>query len=226
MSSWLDSVQVSKSAYTLQGCLLCEDCGEHRLAVAKNLHSEGVEDDGDSGTFPHGPYEDGGGDSDSAQFCIQGRGCRSVVEIAGRKIGCPILCPLTSDGADAVFESVMHHLVSPRKFEQEMGRLLNHLWGASFDGRLKRVLLPSSLPNLEKLVQRDFVLHHIVLADPGHLYMIGVRAPGQTHHLLRASVDDNGKLANLDVVDMPAELMLGEGVEKLLRQAAEDGAWD
>jgi len=236
MSSWLDSIPVSEEAFAFQASLLCADCG---LAAVKNLRTEGVEDDGDSGTFPQGPYPDGGGEADSAQFCGEGRHCLSAATVAGHKVGCPLRNPLTRDGVDAVFESVKRDLVSPRNFDQEMGRLLVHLWGDYLDGRLGRVLLPTSLPSLEKLVKTNFVLHHVVLADPGNLYMLGIRAPGQTYHLLRAGVGDDGKFESLDVVDVPAELLHAEGVqagqrkvmelsgvEKLLRQAVEDGAWD
>jgi hypothetical protein len=236
MSRWLDGVPVSESAYAFQAELLCEDCGR---AAVKELRSKGVADDGDSGTFPQGPYPDGGGEADSAQFCGRGRHCLNAVEVDGHRVGCPLSCYLTKDGVDAVFESVKRGLASPRKFEQKVGRLLNHVWGANFDGRIGRVLLPASLPSLERLVGKTYVLHHVVLADPGNLYVLGIRAPGQTYHLLRAGVDDEGKFASLDVVDVPAEILRAEGVqagqrkvvelsgvERLLRDAAEDGAWD
>jgi hypothetical protein len=234
--SWLDNVPVSEVAYAFQANLLCQDCG---LAAVEALRTEGVRDDGDSGTFPQGPYEDGGGEADSAQFCGQGRRCVSAAVVAGHKVGCPLRNPLTTDGVDSLFESVKRDLVSPRKFEQEMGRLLAHLWGDYLDGRLGRVMLPASLPSLERLVRTTYVLHHVVLADAGHLYVLGIKAPGQTYHLLRAGVDDEGMFASLDVVDVPAELLYEQGVqigqrknvelsgvEKLLRQAVDDGAWD
>jgi hypothetical protein len=236
MSNWLDNVPVSEVAYAFQGALLCVDCGR---AAAESLLAKGVADDGDSGTFPQGPYPDGGGEADSAQFCGQGRHCLRAAEIDGHKVGCPLLCYLTSDGVDAVYETVKRCIVSPRNYDQKLGRLLNRVWGANFDGRLGRVALPASLPSLEKLVGKKYVLHHVVLADPGNLYLLGIRAPGQTYHLLRAGVDDEGKFASLDVVDVPAELVHAEGVEvgqrkvvelsgveKLLRQAAVEGAWD
>jgi hypothetical protein len=234
--SWLDSVPVSEDAYAFQASLLCDTCGR---AAVERLIADGIEDNGDSGTFPQGPYGDGGGEADSAQFCGQGRHCLSAAEVAGHKIGCPLRNPLTRDGVSALFESVKRDLVSPRKFDQEMGRLLNYLWGDNLEGMIGRVVLPGHLPSLEKLVGKTYVLHHVALADRDHLYLLGITAPGQQYHLLRASADDEGKLASLDAVHIPAELLHEQGVEagqckgveiygveKLLKQAAEDGAWD
>ena len=234
--SWLDDVAVSESAYVFQADLYCEDCGRELI---QKLQTGNAEDDGDSSSFPQGPYDEGGGEADSAQFCGQGRHCKNATEIAGHKIGCPLRNPLTSDGVEALFQSVKQDLVSPRKFDQEMGRLLYHLWGDYLDGKIGRVILPASLLSLEKLVRKTYVLHHVVLADACHLYLLGITAPGQEYHLLRATVGDEGKFTSLDAVVVPAEIFHEAGVnsgarktvelagvEKLLRQAAEDGAWD
>ncbi len=231
--SWLDHVPVSEGAFVFQGDLYCEDCGRdlsQKTIAAKN--------ENDSNDFPQ-PYPDGGGEADSAQFCGRGRHCINALEIDGHKIGCPLRNPLTRDGVQAVWESVKRSLVSPRKFEQMMGRLLAHLWGDYLDMSLSRVILPGHLPNLEKLVGKKYVLHHVALADRDHLYLLGITAPGQEYHLLRVTANDEGKLASLDAVHVPAELLYAEGVqtgqrkvvelagvEKLLRQAVEDGAWD
>jgi hypothetical protein len=223
MSKWLDQVPVSEAAYAFQGYLLCEACGRETV---KNLRAEGVADYGDSGTFPQGPYGDGGGEADSAQFCGEGRHCLSAATVAGHKIGCPLRNPLTRDGVDAVFESVKRNLVSPREFDQRMGRLLVHLWGDYLDGRLGRVALPASLPGLERLVGKHYVLHHVALADAGNLYLLGFRAPGKTSHLLRIPVGDEGEFKTLDEVGVPAEVLVDYPAEKVLRQAVEDGAWD
>jgi hypothetical protein len=224
MSSWLDNVPVSEEAYAFQASLLCGDCGR---AVTKQLkHTvESVADMDDSGVIPQGPYEHGGGEADSAQFCGQGRHCLSAAVVAGHKVGCPLRNPLTRDGVDAVFQSVKRDLVSPRDFDQKMGRLLNHLWGDYLEGRLERVFLPASLPSLERLVKKSYVLHHVALADAGNLYLLGVRAPGKTWHLLRATVDDEGRFASLDEAEVPAAVVDEYPAEKLLRQAVEDGAW-
>lgn len=47
--------------YVYQAALLCEDCG---VAVCK---AQPVSDD--SGKYPQGPYDDGGGVADSPQHC-------------------------------------------------------------------------------------------------------------------------------------------------------------
>jgi hypothetical protein len=223
MSKWLDSVPVSETAYVFKSALLCEDCARREIGF---LEGKGILDEGDPDEYPQGPYGDGGGESDSAQFCEQGRHCLSPAVVFGHKVGCPLRNPLTKDGITYLFEGVKRDLASPRAFDQHMGRLLVHLWGDYLDGYVGRVQLPASLPSLEKLVGKKYVLHHEVLADRDHLYMLGILAPQREHYLLRASVDDEGKFSSLEAVAVPTEAVNGYPAEKLLRQAVEDGAWD
>lgn len=223
MSHQYRGTHVSDSAYAYQAALLCDKCGS---ALQSELASRVVEDDGDSQDFPQGPYPDGGGESDSAQFCSSGPHCLEALTVNGHKVGCPLRCPLTRDGADAVFRTVKSALVSPRKFDQAMGRVLVEVWGDYLDDRLERVLLPGHLPDLERLVGRRYVLHHVALAEPWHLYLLGFEAPGKTCHLLRVGVDDDGKLSRLDGVAVPGDVAEGYDAEKLLRQAVDDGAWE
>jgi hypothetical protein len=236
MSKWLDSVPVSETAYVFKSTLLCEDCARREIGF---LEGKGILDEGNPDEYPQGPYGDGGGEADSAQFCGQGRHCLSPAVVFDHKVGCPLRNPLTKDGIVSLFKNVKRDLASPRAFDQHMGRLLVHLWGDYLDGYVGRVQLPASLPSLEKLVGKKYVLRHEVLADRDHLYMLGILAPQVEWHLLRANVDDEGKFASLDAVHIPAELLHEQGVEagqrkgaeiygieKLLKQAVEDGAWD
>jgi hypothetical protein len=223
MSSWLDSVPVSETAYIFRSSLLCDDCARRESDF---LDSKGISDEGNPDEYPQGPYGDGGGEADSAQFCGQGRHCLSPAVVFGHKVGCPLRNSLTRTGVTSLFEIVKHDLVSPRAFDQHMGRLLVRLWGDYLDGYVGRVQLPASLPSLEKLIRKKYVLHHVVLADRDHLYMLGILAPQREHYLLRTSVDDEGKFSSLETVAVPPETVDGYPVEKLLRQAVEDGAWD
>ena len=52
--------------YVYRAALLCSDCGQVQAA---DLLSRDTMDNGDSGTFPQGPYPDGGGDADCPQHC-------------------------------------------------------------------------------------------------------------------------------------------------------------
>lgn len=221
--SWLALVPVSGEAYAYQAALLCEDCGR---AVSEELRAGGAQDDGDSDDFPQGPYPDGGGEADSAHFCDRGRDCLSAVEVAGHKLGQPLGNPLTGDGVEALVGSVKRDLVSNKKFDREVGRLLAHVWGDYLRDMLARVLLPPKLPALEQLLGRRYALDRVVLADASHLYLIGQVPESREVHLLRAWVNDEGDFATLDDAAVPPGAVEGYDVEKLLRQAVEDGAWD
>ena len=222
-TSWLALVPVSDSAYAYQAALYCEDCGRDLVERAREA---GTEDDGDSGTFPQGPFPDGGGEADSCHFCDRGRDCLGAVEVAGHRVGCPLGNPLTSDGAEALVESVKRDLVSNKKFDRLMGRLLAHVWGDYLRDMLVRVLLPEKLPGLEQLLGRRYLLDNVVLADSSHLYLLEQELESREVHLLRAWVSDEGDFATLDDAAVPPGAVQGYGAEKLLRQAVEDGAWD
>jgi hypothetical protein len=223
MSKWLDSVPVSETAYVFRSSLLCEDCARREIAF---LESKGVLDEGDPDEYPQGPYGDGGGEADSAQFCGQGRLCLSPAVVFGHKVGCPLRNPLTKDGIVALFEGVKRDLASNRTFDQLLGRLLTRVWGDYLDGCLGRFILPASLPSLERLTSNKYALNPVALADADHLYVLGVSTAQREHYLLRANVDDEGKFSLLEAVAVPTEAVDGYPVEKLLRQAVEDGAWD
>lgn len=221
--SWLDLVHASDDAYAYQAALYCGDCGR---SLVERAREAGTEDDGDSETFPQGPYPDGGGEADSAHFCDSGRGCLSAVEVVGHKVGRPLGNPLTSDGVEALVSSVKRDLVSNKMFERELGRLLSRVWGDYLHDMLARVLLPPKLPGLEQLLGRRYELDPVVLADVSHLYLIGQVPESREVHLLRAGVNDEGDFATLDDVAVPPEVVEGYSAEKLIRQAVEDGSWD
>ena len=75
------------NVYVYQAALLCADCG---AGVARDLRSIPAEYKEDSGTFPQGPYPDGGGESDSPYHCDH---CDTFLEN-----------PLTDDGIAYVQE--------------------------------------------------------------------------------------------------------------------------
>jgi hypothetical protein len=53
-------------AYMFKAALYCEDCADDLLL---SCECSGIEDDGDSDTFPQGPYSEGGGEADYPQNC-------------------------------------------------------------------------------------------------------------------------------------------------------------
>lgn len=69
------------NAYIYHADMLCEHCGVHHINL---LTAAKIEDNGDSDTFPQGPYSNGGGESDCPQHCNR---CGTFLEN-----------PLTSEG--------------------------------------------------------------------------------------------------------------------------------
>jgi len=89
----------------------CEDCAEGIKAhlrkvgqVPKNVHDETTFD---SDRWPKGPYEKGGGASDTPQHCGCGDQCVNAMETRdGYKVGVWLENPLTQDGEDYVLEQI------------------------------------------------------------------------------------------------------------------------
>ena len=77
------------NAYIFNAAIYCEECAVETMT---GLGNDGVADDGDSDTYPQGPYSAGGGESDCPQHC---EGCQLFLEN-----------PLTSEGRDYVAESI------------------------------------------------------------------------------------------------------------------------
>ena len=76
-------------AYIYNAALICESCGDIQIEY---LTDSGIADDGDSETFPQGPYSGGGGESDTPQHCDQ---CVVFLENS-----------LTPDGVEYVTQAV------------------------------------------------------------------------------------------------------------------------
>ena len=83
-------------AYIYCAALYCEDCGD---SIKSDLMGSAL-DDGDSGSYPQGPYSDGGGESDCPDHCDS---CRLFLEN-----------PLTSYGYDYVRELLLDHAETGR----------------------------------------------------------------------------------------------------------------
>lgn len=92
-------------AYIYDADIYCEACGEdirQRIDAAggKPKHKEF-----DSSEYPHGPYENGGGESDTPGHCGSGEHCLCATVLDdGRKVGCLLENPLTTDGVRYVAE--------------------------------------------------------------------------------------------------------------------------
>jgi hypothetical protein len=219
-----------------QAALLCEDCA---AKVIDNLEKSGVADDGDSDSFPQGPYSDGGGESDSAQFCDSGRACVNAASVAGHKVGCPLGNPLTTEGAAAVAESISRDLLSTKRFERMINRLLRRVWEdysnpseiRKCPGQLTASKIPKSLTTLINNYMREHsspsaTLDDAVYYDTDHAYFIVRRGHEDVVDLLRAAADDEGEFKTLNTAYVPLAAAQDFDPSKLLAQAADEGAWD
>lgn len=233
--SWLDRIPTSREAYAYQASLLCADCG---LVAINDLLAEGASDQGDSGHFPQGPYDHGGGEADSPQFCDRGPSCISAVPIAHpasdmvAKIGCPIENPLTSDGVLVLRTSILEDLVAASPHKRLVGRLLRRVWkdysapSETLTPWHRGYTMPPSLWRALKdqgLYKWDSQITPVAL-DTDNVYLTSRR--GDVVHLLRAPVDDYGDFQSLDEVVVPASSLEGYDPYKAIAQAVSDGAWD
>jgi hypothetical protein len=227
--SWLDLVPTCDTVFVYQAALVCEDCAS---AIMKTLDVRGVENDGDSDSYPQGPHGDGGGEADSAHFCDTGRNCVNAAKVANVKIGCPLGNPLTTDGSRDLRESIQRDLLSTKTYGRKIGRLLAHVWSdyATPSGLAGRVLgdVPTTLSSL---------LHEYLKKTPGYptiepriycdtesAYLVGRR--GDVVDLLRATADEHGDFKKLDVASIPQAAAEGHHDQLLLEEAVSEGAWD
>ena len=98
-------------AYIYQADIWCESCGEsirdHIRAAGNAPEEPDDESSYDSDEYPKGPFDDGGGESDSPGHCGAGAECLNGLRLNdGRVIGQPLENPLTSDGVDYVREAI------------------------------------------------------------------------------------------------------------------------
>jgi hypothetical protein len=203
--SWLDDVAICTTIYIYQAALVCSDCGD---AIANELLKKNVTDDGDSGTFPQGPYGEGGGEADGAQFCDSGCDCMNAVEVeSGRKIGCPLGNPLTRDGAEALRESIRRQILAPTKYERRLGRLLCRVWRDYTETPLVRVLpnqvsskvLHDSLVYLRR--DEKCEVQPTLFTDLEHVYGLATN-PNKTL-AWRITATEDGGLTDLGTLKMP-----------------------
>lgn len=115
------------NAYIYCADIYCEGCAS---AIKKDLHAKGLrpayyknESQFDSSEWPKGPFEDGGGESDSPQHCGNHEKClNAIVWPDGTKSGCFLENPLTEEGYSYV-----------RDLETESPSEITKLWLKFYD---------------------------------------------------------------------------------------------
>jgi hypothetical protein len=98
-------------AYIFAADIYCEKCGEAIRAglIAKGLAPANPADETtyDSGVFPKGPFDDGGGEADTPQHCGSGYKCLDPTTIDGDKCGKFLENDLTQTGVAYVKEHMV-----------------------------------------------------------------------------------------------------------------------
>ena len=92
------------NVYVYQAALLCEDCGvqtRNKLIHEGNGPDCDDEQTYDSNDYPKGPYQDGGGESDTPNHCDM---CHAFLEN-----------PLTTDGYAYMLDAVAEALRVPKQ---------------------------------------------------------------------------------------------------------------
>jgi len=105
-------------AYIYQGDLTCEDC---KAKIERQLVKKGATDTGDSDDYPQGPYPDGGGEADTAQYCGM---CNVFLEN-----------PLTNYGSEDVKERIAEDIKSGKYNPVSIGT-----WIDFYDVTLKELV--------------------------------------------------------------------------------------
>ena len=77
------------NAYIFNADIYCTDCANEMIDECRE---RGIDDDGDSNTYPQGPFPNGGGEADCPQHCGS---CHAFLEN-----------PLTGDGDDYVLSAI------------------------------------------------------------------------------------------------------------------------
>lgn len=85
------------NTYIYNAAIYCEDCATD---IIDKLKAENIADEGDSDSFPQGPYPDGGGESDSPEHCDN---CNCFLENE-----------LTPDGRDYVLNLIRENITNKR----------------------------------------------------------------------------------------------------------------
>jgi hypothetical protein len=204
-------------AFIYQGNILCKSCARD---LKKVLREKNVEDTGDSGDWPQGPYPDGGGEADSPTHCGNGKDCLESLDIgSGIPIGVWLENPLTEKGLKFVAERLAENFNSPRRH----GRLVNNYWRCVYHDELMQ-WLAGRLIKLTTTTDPDKV-HEFIDCDYAYTVDLSGNLKG-THNMCRWELSEDGHLKHPRVIVVPEEAMKGVAPEKMLRDAIDEGAFE
>lgn len=229
LPSWLDHVTTCPTVYVWHAALICEDCIKK---IIPQLLAEGRGDTGDSVDFPQGPYNDGGGEADSAQFCDSGPNCLNCIPLpGGRAIGCPLDNPLTTEGQATVMASIVRSILNKDEGSRMTGRLLMKLYGYLKPPELVRVpghATPKLKASLQWLVDNDHTdpLLSEFYTDLVYLYGGSNDPRGNKVTLWRLEITAKGGFTDLSMIHLPGAESPARTFEDMIDEAWQEGGWE
>ena len=109
--------------YVYGASLFCEECGESvREQIRRTISHPAAGWINDSFEYPHGPYPDGGGESDIPEHCASGPLCANAIDMNGCKVGAWLENELTEEGVKYVNEAIAE------------GREIAKMWAEFYKG--------------------------------------------------------------------------------------------
>jgi hypothetical protein len=228
---WRDDVYVSTLAYVFQSALYCEECGDK---IKNRLSSKA--DTGDSNDYPQGPYNDGGGEADSPQFCDSGKACSNKVVVpSGTSIGCPLGNPLTRDGIKEINETVRSLAFANHIHSRAVSRLYALLYGPQghnvLTDEIVEIVITDGLrelpQSLQRALQEDKNSKQLakLYVDINNLYYVSVGKHNETI-VGRVALNPDGSYGKPEVVKLPGSELNERSAMDIVRTCVEDVAWD
>ena len=231
-SNWLSLVPVC-DGFAYNAAMICEDCAAKTI---EKLQTKGVENTGDSNDFPQGPYPYS--ETDSPDHCDNGEHCVNAIKIPGtKKIGCPLSCQLTKEGADYVRIEIAKNLLYGTPHQKAVGRLWLHLFKDSVENDqlipliIKPVPLPPPLRQslesfLDKKEKHTQVIPEI-FTDLEYVYG-GVVHDDKTPSLClwRVPIGDLGEFGTAEGILLPINEIREQPLVNLITSAISELAWD
>jgi hypothetical protein len=201
--------------YVYQADLYCLACGNH---IRRGLKQEGIEDEGDSETYPQ-KFADGGGEADSPQHCGNHKDCIQAIDLgSGYPIGAWLENPLTEDGIRYVATTLASDFLLPNRHKNQVA----NLWRQLYHDELQD-FLEGRFIEVEQQKQRSRCF-----LDADHYYHVDLTPNLEsTNTICRWDInDDTGALKSPRLVTIPEQVMKNMSVEDVLRDTIDEGAFD
>jgi hypothetical protein len=228
-SNWLNHISVCDEVFMFQAAFLCADCA---AKIIDELDKTGQEDTGYSKDYPQGPYENGGGESDSPNHCDSGIGCVNAIKVpGGRPIGCPLGNPLTSEGQRYVTQAIADDVLRRDDHARAVGRLWRMIYPEAEPRHLipikheSSITSPSNFGQVLDKLNPKLAVPPTMFTDLDYVYGYA-HHPRENYLLWRMEITPEGNFDHLETVELPESESRERSLEDAIEEAVRDGAWD